>query len=323
MRLSLRTLNISQRPEASKPAGGIEVVDSPSSAPSPNRFGPSTSEATAGVLPTKHIRPERRRQKRAGLKLSARVRPANLKKEDRYEVLVTLNASRESFYFITASERYQLGMRLLVTFPFSSAHDRAAITEDDGEVMRMEQLPSKRFGVAVQLRGPARTARAAAAKVASPASGGMVAERRVAARQPFSAEAVVIDPQANIRLQARCSDLSLEGCYVDTLNAFPPGTITQVELRTGDKVLEAIARVNSCHVGMGMGLCFQDLTPEQTSLLLHWLSDTPDERPWVASPSEPAKPAESIDRTLAMNMVRQMLSKGILTKGDISDILLS
>ena len=41
---------------------------------------------------------------------------------------------------------------------------------------------------------------------------------------------------------------------------------------------------------------------------------------WVANPKRDPKQKESSDRTLAINIVRDMLAKGILTKADISDI---
>jgi hypothetical protein len=285
---------------------------------------PKASKATCvgvpNAPPSSQTRQERRRQKRAAVKLAARVRPADLYTEDSHEVLITVNASRQNLYFTTTSERYHLGMRLLVTFPYDIAHDSIAAPEDTGEVTRTERLPDRRIGVAVQLSNRALAARSAVGAVRPSISLGAVAERRITTRQPFSSEALVADSDANIRLRARCSDLSLKGCYVDTLNPFRTGTIVRVELRTADRVLEAVARVNSSHMGMGMGLCFQDLTPDQTSVLMNWLNNEPSGRMWVTNPLDAAKQEESMHRTLAIDLVRHMLSKGILTKADISDI---
>ena len=258
--------------------------------------------------PSSQARQERRRQKRAAVKLAARVRPADLCSGDFHEVLITVNASRQNLYFTTISERYRLGMRLLVTFPYDFAHDTNVATEEAGEVTRTERLPDRRIGVAVQLGNSAHAARSAAA------------ERRITIRQPFSSEALVADSEANIRLRARCTDLSPEGCYVDTLNPFPTGTIAHVELRTADTVFEAVARVSSSHTGMGMGLCFQDLTPDQTSVLMNWLNKEPDRRIRVANPLGSAKQEESTDRTMAIDLIRHILSKGVLTKADIAAI---
>ena len=318
-------LQLLKTEEERKMQDGANVLTSPSSSPSTSN--PEQSEADTAATSARLIanpsqtRKERRRQKRAGVKLAARVRPAELIAGGSYEVLVTLNASRQSLYFTTVSERYSKGMQLRVTFPYDSKHDGAAPTEDDGVVTRTERLPNKRIGVAVQLRSPAHGARTFAATVRPYASTGAVAERRITTRQPFSAEAVVVDSNANIRLQARCSDLSREGCYIDTLNPLPEGSIARVDLRTADSVFEAIARVNSSHAGMGMGLCFQDLSTDQLSVLDYLLSKEPGGRVRLAGSLD--KPEESMDRTLALDLVRHMISKGILTRADITEIFFS
>jgi len=50
------------------------------------------------------------------------------------------------------------------------------------------------------------------------------------------------------------------------------------------------------------------------------LNNEPSGRMWVTNPLDAAKQEESMHRTLAIDLVRHMLSKGILTKADISDI---
>jgi hypothetical protein len=62
------------------------------------------------------------------------------------------------------------------------------------------------------------------------------------------------------------------------------------------------------------------MTPDQTSVLMNWLNKEPGGRMWVTNPLDGAKQEESVDRTLAIDLVRHMLSKGILTKADIADI---
>jgi hypothetical protein len=49
-------------------------------------------------------------------------------------------------------------------------------------------------------------------------------ERREAPRHPFIASAEETDLASGARLPARVSELSLNGCYLDTLNLFPKGT---------------------------------------------------------------------------------------------------
>jgi hypothetical protein len=212
-------------------------------------------------------------------------------------------------------------MRLRVNFPYDPAHDDPAASHEYGEVVRTERLPDNRVGVAVQMGKPAQAARPVViGAIKSAEFNAPVEERRATERQPFSAEAIVIDLYGSMRVQSRCSDLSLQGCYVDTLNPFPAGTLVRVELRTSEREFEAIALVNSSHSGMGMGLHFQDLRSEQTSVLTHWLTSEPSGRLWAAGPANNPKKKESSDRTLAINIVRDMIAKGVLTKADISDI---
>lgn len=320
---SISSLKSAAPPKLKNAAG--TVVDPPASTSNHSGSGSSAVDALAGSAKQTQqgskTRQERRSQKRARIKLAARLGPADLVPGQCCEIIATVNASRQSLYFITDSETYHLGMRLRVTFPYDPAHDDLTASPDYGEVMRTERLPDNRVGVAVQLGKPAHPTPRAIVDTTNPAAlNGAVGERRATDRQPFSAEAVVIDLYGSMRVQSRCSDLSLEGCYVDTLNPFPPGTLVRVELSTLDKVFEAIALVNSSHAGMGMGLHFQDLTPDQTSVLAHWLSSEPAGRMWVGSSKSNPKQKESSDRILAINIIRDMIAKGIITKADISDI---
>jgi hypothetical protein len=55
-------------------------------------------------------------------------------------------------------------------------------------------------------------------------------ERREVPRCPFVASAEEIDIDTGAKLSARVLELSLKGCYLDTLNPFPKGT----QIQTGD-----------------------------------------------------------------------------------------
>ena len=81
---------------------------------------------------------------------TVRVRPSE-PRDDHFEDLpLSVNASKEGVYFHTRRETYYKGMRVFVTFPFSSAHDPMNC-EYVAEVVRVEKLPNGRFGVALHL----------------------------------------------------------------------------------------------------------------------------------------------------------------------------
>ncbi len=86
-------------------------------------------------------RAERRKQKRAGVKLFVRLRPADSNDPKFEEILGTLNASRANLYVITTSRNYYKLMRLRVTFPYDAKFDKASMQEDIAEVVRLDHLP--------------------------------------------------------------------------------------------------------------------------------------------------------------------------------------
>src|SRR6267143_2903466 len=95
--------------------------------------------------------PDKRRSRRAKITRPLRVRPSD-PRDDHFEDLpVSVNASKEGIFFTTRRNSYYKGMRLFVTFPFSSPHDPMNC-EYVAEVVRVEELPNGKFGVAVSLK---------------------------------------------------------------------------------------------------------------------------------------------------------------------------
>ena len=94
---------------------------------------------------------ELRRARRAKISRQVRVRPSE-PRDDHFEDLpVSANASKHGIYFVSRRSNYYKGMRIFVTFPFTSAHDPMNC-EYLAEVVRIENLPKNRFGVAVDLK---------------------------------------------------------------------------------------------------------------------------------------------------------------------------
>lgn len=228
-------------------------------------------------------REERRKHRRTCIRLSVRVRPAN--SQDGYfeEILETVNSSRGGLKFVTTSGRFYPGMRILTTFPYSCGHDRVTSVEESGVVERLESISDKALGVAVRLTKSGgmgqvdATVRPYAAtnvpSIRSNAPGRPGTERRTSMRKPFSASATAVEENSETRLQVRCSDLCLDGCYVDTLNPFPEGTSLILRIKNKEAMFETPARVCSSHIGMGMGLMFYDTAEEQKAILAEWLGD--------------------------------------------------
>ena len=102
------------------------------------------------------IRPssqERRRKIRTKIPRMIRVRPSEPTSEEFDEILPTINASRNSVYFVPQGGIFALNMRVFVTFPYAS--DPGSINQEFlGKVTRVDKLPGDKQGVAVELLMP-------------------------------------------------------------------------------------------------------------------------------------------------------------------------
>lgn len=96
---------------------------------------------------------ERRRKPRFKIPQMIRVRPSSPTPEDFDEVLPTINASRNSVYFVPQNGIFEPDMRVFVTFPYASGP--GAINQEFlGRVVRVDQLPGNKRGIAVELLMP-------------------------------------------------------------------------------------------------------------------------------------------------------------------------
>ena len=94
---------------------------------------------------------DNRVSRRAKIARPVRVRPSE-PRDDHFEDLpISVNASKTGIYFITRLRSYYPGMRVFVTFPFSSAHDPMNC-EYVAQVVRVEKLENGKTGVAVNLK---------------------------------------------------------------------------------------------------------------------------------------------------------------------------
>src|SRR5229473_7758314 len=93
------------------------------------------------------------------------------------------------------------------------------------------------------------------------------ADRRIHPRYEFSAAVEVLAAESGARMETRVRDLSQQGCYVDTNDALPLGTVTEVRIKKGAQRFEARARVVYSRAGKGMGLVFNSIEPERLQIL--------------------------------------------------------
>ena len=104
----------------------------------------------------------------------------------------------------------------------------------------------------------------------------VVVDRRSSPRVPMVLAAEVVELPRGARLNARSADISLTGCYIDTLNPIPAGSKVRVRLTHGSEILDVLAKVVYVSLGLGMGVQFEDpVPPEQLAILDRWLNEPP------------------------------------------------
>src|SRR5580704_7626270 len=98
-------------------------------------------------------------------------------------------------------------------------------------------------------------------------------EKRSCPRYPFSPAVEAIDLRADIRIMGRLSDISRNGCYVDTINPFAKDALVTLTISRDNQSFKTQAKVVYSKMGMGMGLLFTTAEPDQLRVLGSWLNE--------------------------------------------------
>ena len=121
-----------------------------------------------------------------------------------------------------------------------------------------------------------------AEKPASPPLALAGADRRTHPRYEFVAAVDLVSTESGTRIETHVRDLSQQGCYVDTNNALPLGTVTDIRIKKGAHLFEARARVVYSRADKGMGLVFTAIESQQLRTLETWLAES-RETSWLAA----------------------------------------
>jgi hypothetical protein len=77
----------------------------------------------------------------------------------------------------------------------------------------------------------------------------------------------------------RCatSDLSVDGCYIETMYPFPIGTSLDLKLQVGECTLLILGRVVTCYPQVGNGIEFARILPEDLNELRAFLESVAEQ----------------------------------------------
>ena len=100
----------------------------------------------------------------------------------------------------------------------------------------------------------------------------MANELRRAPRYLLTAVAEITDLNTGTCITAQTSDLSLVGCYVDTLNPLPAGTRVRISITHETEIFASAGVVVYSRASMGMGIKFLKVQHDYLSVLREWLT---------------------------------------------------
>jgi PilZ domain len=98
-------------------------------------------------------------------------------------------------------------------------------------------------------------------------------EHREVPRFTLIASIEVREPESDMRIKGRISEISRKGCYVDVLNTLPEGTLLDVHISRDQGTFQTKGKIVYVQPGMGMGVTFVETAPEQLQTLDTWLAE--------------------------------------------------
>lgn len=98
-------------------------------------------------------------------------------------------------------------------------------------------------------------------------------ERRSVPRFNLIATAEILEPASDVRISGRISEISRKGCYLDILNTLPVGTRLRLTISRDQGMFTSDATIIYIHEGMGIGILFLNVQPDEMKILDAWLTE--------------------------------------------------
>lgn len=103
--------------------------------------------------------------------------------------------------------------------------------------------------------------------------GGPFREHREVPRYTLIASIELREPETDTRIAGRISEISRKGCYVDVMITLPQGTQLDVRISRDQGSFTSKGKIVYVQEGMGMGVAFLDVAPDQLKILDSWLAE--------------------------------------------------
>jgi PilZ domain-containing protein len=104
-------------------------------------------------------------------------------------------------------------------------------------------------------------------------------ERRGAHRIRCSGTGQISQPGVAFPIWANVFDVSMGGCYVEMVFTMPRGSAVEAKLTINSRTFGAKGKVVTSHPGVGVGIKFTDIAPEDQKMLGQILQELPARKP--------------------------------------------
>lgn len=132
--------------------------------------------------------------------------------------------------------------------------------------------------------------------------------------------------KSGVRMNARTNDISPGGCFVDVLSPLPVGTRVRVRFTRGESHVETSGDVIYSQNGLGMGIAFRALEPEDQRNLDLCIEAFAHPEPAPTMPATSAGPSRrAASEDLVKKLIVLLVDRGVLQQEDgtalLSDII--
>jgi hypothetical protein len=99
--------------------------------------------------------------------------------------------------------------------------------------------------------------------------------QRTVPRYTCVAVTEIVESTSQTCIEGKIREISRKGCYVDSLNPFPVGTLLNLLISRNQGSFATKGKVIYVHEGFGMGVVFLDPIHDQLEILDYWLAEHP------------------------------------------------
>jgi PilZ domain len=162
-------------------------------------------------------------------------------------------------------------------------------------------------------------------------------ERRKHPRYPCTGQVRMLLEGSDLELLAVLREISLGGCYVETMSPMPPETNIEMTLMLNDLEVQTRGTVKVSCQGMGMGVAFAEMTPKDRMLLERMVGRAagteeagPTPEPPPQAISQPVKEAEREPTSLPTiseaeatleTLLKLLARKAVLTREEYVELM--